>query len=157
MAALRVRLSTEPEDRIALQSPYDRAFVDGLKTAIPYAARAWDAERKVWLVWPLYQQELLDYLRAVGAQIQDDRHKADTPAHTAVPAMPEDLAQAFATLHLAPTAPLGAADAVFKFWSRHCHPDVGGDPALFRAANDAIQIIRRYLDPQEPDDDDLPF
>ena len=63
--------------------------------------------------------------------------------------MPEDLAQAFATLHLAPTAPLGAADAVFKFWARHCHPDVGGDPAQFRAANDAIQIIRRYLDPQE--------
>ena len=71
--------------------------------------------------------------------------------------MPEDLAQAFATLHLAPTAPLGAADAVFKFWAHHCHPDVGGDPALFRAANDAIQTIRRYLDPQEDPDADIPF
>jgi hypothetical protein len=156
MAQLRVRLSSEPEDRIALQSPYDRAFVDGLKAAIPYAARAWESDRKIWVIWPLYQQELLAYLRDVGAQVQDDRETAHTP--TQVPAMPEDLAQAFATLHLAPTAPLGAADAVFKFWARHCHPDVGGDPELFRAANDAIQIIRRYLDPQEqPDDDEIPF
>lgn len=157
MTALRVRLSTEPEDRIALQSPYDRAFVDGLKAAIPYAARAWDSERKVWIVWPLYQQDLLDYLRSVSAQVQDDRTTAPTLTPTQIPAMPEDLAQAFATLHLAPTAPLGAAEAVFKFWSRHCHPDVGGDTALFLAANDAIQVIRRYLDPQEDPDDDLPF
>jgi hypothetical protein len=156
MAALRVRLSTEPEDRIALQSPYDRAFVDGLKSAIPYAARAWESDRKIWVIWPLYQQDLLDYLRSVGAQVQDDRETRHTS--TPVPAMPEDLAQAFATLHLAPTAPLGGAEAMFKFWARHCHPDVGGDPALFRAANDAIQTIRRYLDPQEiPDDDDIPF
>jgi hypothetical protein len=157
MTALRVRLSTEPEDRIALQSPYDRAFVDGLKAAIPYAARAWDAARKVWIIWPLYEQDLLDYLRSVSAQVQDNRESAHAPSQ--VPAMPADLAQAFATLHLAPTAPLGAADAVFKFWAKHAHPDVGGDPAQFRAAGDAIQIIRRYLDPQEmtDDTDPLPF
>ena len=95
-------------------------------------------------------------LQALGAQVSDDRAEAQTLAP--VPPMPEDLAQAFATLHLAPTAPLGGAEAMFKFWARYCHPDVGGDPALFRAANDAIQIIRRYLDPQEmPDDDAIPF
>ena len=104
-----------------------RAFVDGLKAAIPYAARAWESDRKIWVIWPLYQQDLLDYLRAVGAQVQDDRETAHAP--TPMPAMPEDLAQAFATLHLAPTAPLGGAEAMFKFWARHCHPDVGGDPA----------------------------
>ena len=155
MAALRVRLSSEPEDRIAIQSPYDRAFVDGLKAAIPYAARAWESDRKIWVIWPLYEQDLLDYLRSVGAQVQDDRETARAP--TQVPPMPDDLAQAFATLHLAPTAPLGGAEAMFKFWARHCHPDVGGDPHLFRAANDAIQTIRRYLNPQETPEDAIPF
>lgn len=155
MPGLRVRLSREPDDRIALQSPYDRAFVDGLKQAIPYAGRVWESERKLWVIWLLYETDLLTYLRNVGAQVQDDRTGAHTPV--AVPAMPEDLRQAFDTLHLAYTAPLGAAEAVYRFWSKHTHPDLGGDVTLFHAVNDAIQTIRHYLDPQEVSGDELPF
>jgi hypothetical protein len=155
MSALRVRLTSEPDARVCIESPYHQGLIEQLKATIPLGSREWNNDRKRWLVSALYVSDLLTMLQSLGAQVQDDRQTTDTP--TPLPAMPEDLAQAFATLHLAPTAPLGAADAVFKFWSRHCHPDVGGDPALFRAANDAIQIIRRYLDPQEPDDDDLPF
>lgn len=156
MAGLRVRLITEDDDRLALQSPFDRLFVDGLKHAIPYSGRAWDSERKVWLIVLLYESDLLDYLRQVGAQVQDDRRGPQTV--TVVPAMPEDLRQAFETLHLASTAPLGAAEAVYRFWTKHMHPDHGGDVTLFHAVNDAIAIIRHYLDPKEdPDDTELPF
>ena len=157
MAVLRVRLSSEADDRIALQSPYDRAFVDGLKQAIPYAGRVWESDRKIWVIWPLYQQDLLDYLRQVGAQVQDDRQTAHMPA--SVPAMPEDLKQGFDTLHLAYTAPLGLAEMAYKFWSRYVHPDMGGDVAQFHAVNDAITTIRHYLSTKEDTDvdDQLPF
>jgi hypothetical protein len=155
MAALRVRLTSEPDDRVCIESPYHQGLIEQLKATIPLGSREWNNDRKRWLVSALYVTDLLTLLHGLGAQVADDR--AEAHAHVAIPAMPEDLAQAFATLHLTPTAPLGAADAVFKFWSRHCHPDVGGDPALFLAANDAIQTIRRYLDPQEIDNDDLPF
>jgi hypothetical protein len=157
MTALRVRLTSEPDDRVCLESPYHQGLIEQLKATIPLGSREWNNDRKRWLVSALYSPDLLTLLHALGAQITDERATAQTL--TQIPPMPEDLAQAFATLHLAPTAPLGGAEAMFKFWARHCHPDVGGDPALFRAANDAIQIIRRYLDPQEAphDNDALPF
>jgi hypothetical protein len=155
MAALRVRLTSEPDGRTCVESPYHQGLIEQLKATIPLVSREWHNERKRWLVSALYVTDLLTMLHGLGAQVSDDRAEAHPPV--ALPAMPEDLAQAFTTLHLAPTAPLGAAEAVFKFWARHCHPDVGGDPALFRAANDAIQTIRRYLDPQEEEDDDIPF
>jgi hypothetical protein len=156
MAALRIRLTSEPDGRCCIESPYHQGLIEQLKATIPLGSREWNNERKRWLVSALYVTDLLTMLQALGASVLDDRDTA--PTLTQVPAMPEDLEQAFATLHLAPTAPLGAADAVFKFWCRHCHPDVGGDPATFRAANDAIQTIRRYLDPKEmTDDDTIPF
>jgi hypothetical protein len=138
-----------------MESPYNPALIQEFKAAIPWDGRTWEGSRKRWLVSALYVTDLLTMLHGLGAQVADDRAEAHAPV--AIPAMPEDLAQAFATLHLAPTAPLGAADAVFKFWVKQVHPDIGGDPALFRAANDAIQTIRRYLDPQEEEDDDIPF
>ena len=155
MAALRVRLTTEPDDRCCLESPYHQGLIEQLKATIPLGSRSWDNDRKRWLVSALYVADLLTMLHDLGAQVLDDRIDAKAPVH--VPAMPEDLAQAFTTLHLLPTAPLGVAEAVFKTWARHFHPDVGGDPALFRAANDAIQTIRHYLDPKEsPDAADIP-
>lgn len=155
MAALRVRLTSEPDNRICLESPYHEGLIEQLKLMVPRGSREWSNDRKRWLVSALYVNDLLALLHRLGAQVVDDRPDATSPVH--VPAMPEDLAQAFATLHLAPTAPLGAADAVFKFWARNYHPDLGGDAAIFRAANNAIQTIRRYLDPQETTDHDIPF
>ena len=137
------------------RSPQKGTLVDGLKQAIPYSARAWESDRKLWVIWPLYATELETYLRQVGAQVQDDRTGAQAPV--AVPPMPEDLRRAFATLHLASTAPLGAAEAVYRFWSKHTHPDLGGDVTVFHGVNDAIQVIRHYLDPKDTPDDDLPF
>ena len=155
MAALRVRLTSEMDDRVCIESPYHQGLIEQLKATIPLGAREWNNDRRRWLVSALYVTDLLTLLHGLGASVSDERAEAQTPV--AIPAMPEDLAQAFATLHLAPTAPLGAAEAVFKFWAKQVHPDTGGEAALFLAANDAIQTIRRYLDPQETPDDDLPF
>lgn len=156
---MRVRLTLETDDAVAMKSPYDRAFVEGLKQALPWDGRSWDAQRKLWLVSPLYVRDLLAYLRQVGAEIQDDRPVAVTVVPP--PPMPPELREAFDVLYLAYTAPLCVAEGSYRALSKHYHPDKGGDPHAFHCVNDAMTTIRRYLDPkpefQEDDNDDLPF
>ena len=156
--SIPVRLTSEPDAAIAVESPYDAAFLDGLKQAIPWEGRQWVRDRKRWIVSALYASHLLTFLDQVGAHIRDDR--ADAQALVPLPPMPEELKTAFDVLHLQYTAPLGAADAVFRFYSTYSHPDKGGDVERFHAVNDAIQAIRFYLTPREEagdENDDIPF
>ena len=152
---MRVRLTTEPDGNVCLESPYDRAFVDGLKAAIEYDGRSWVPERKRWVIRALYIDTLLAYLQQSTTSIQDDREHGNL---LPVPPVPEDLRAAFDTLYLTYTAPLGIAEVAYKFLARHSdHADVGGTLS-FHALNDAIATIRRYLDPQEEDNNDaIPF
>lgn len=154
---MRVRLTTDHDGGICLESPFDRTFVDGLKQAIDYGGRSWDPQRKRWLISALYVTELLHYLHQVGVEVQDDREGGQAVTH--VPPMPEDLKEAFDALHLQYTAPLGAAEACYKFFARHWHPDAGGNAEDFHKVNDAIAIIRKYLNPPVEDgtNDDIPF
>lgn len=153
---MKVRLTTDPDERICLESPFDRPFVDGLKQAIDYGGRAWDAQRKRWLVSALYAADLLAYLQRVGVEVQDDRAQAG--AMVPLPPMPEELRTAFDGLFLAYTAPLCVAEASFKALAKYWHPDKGGSPDDFNRVNTAIQVIRSYLDPKEEAyDDPIPF
>lgn len=90
--------------------------------------------------------------------LTDDRSRETPDMVVPVPAMPEDLRQAFDTLTLAYTAPLELAEVAFRFYSKYYHPDKGGDEALFRQCNDAMAVIKSYLKPPHEDDlSDLPF
>lgn len=153
---MRVRLTLEPDGATCLESPYDRAFVDGLKQAIDYGGRQWDSQRKRWLISALYADVLLAYLQQAGCQVQDDRSPSGGSL-VPVPPMPEDLRRAFDTLHVAYTAPLCVAEGAYKALAKYYHPDKGGAGDGFTSINDAIQTIRDYLDPQEGNDDDIPF
>jgi hypothetical protein len=62
-----------------------------------------------------------------------------TPGKTAPP---RDVAAAYATLHLAPDAPLEVAEAAYKVLVRTAHPDFGGSHAAMVTLNAAIQRIR---------------
>jgi hypothetical protein len=154
---MRIRLTTGDDGAVHLESPYDRTFVEDLKQAIDRGGRTWDPERKRWIISALYVSVLLEFLAQQGAQIQDDRTPVTSMAP--LPPMPEDLREAFAVLHLAPTAPLCAAEAVFKALSKYYHPDRGGDAEAFCAIGDAVDTVRRYLDPKPEDSDanDVPF
>lgn len=143
---MRARLTSEPDDRICLESGYDPTFVDRLKAAIPYGGREWSPDRKRWLISALYAAELLDFLKSWGAQVQDDRATADTPV--AVPPMPDDLRAAYDALHLAYTAPLCVAEASYRALVKYYHPDIGGNADDFCRVGDAIATIRSYLDPK---------
>jgi hypothetical protein len=159
---MRVRLTSEPNGAICLESPYDRTFVEGLKRALDYGGRAWDPGRKRWIVSALYAEALLQYLHAVGASIQDDREGEGSHAVAALPPMPADLKEAFDALFLAYTAPLCVAEGSYRALSKYFHPDKGGNQTDFHRVNDAIDIVRKYLDPQpetiyDPNDEDIPF
>jgi hypothetical protein len=155
---MRVRLTNEPDGAICLESPYDRAFVDSLKQVIEYGGRQWDSQRKRWIISALYTTDLLAFLQRHGVQVQDDRDVIPDQSLTAAPPMPDDLRQAFDVLYLAYTAPLCVAESSFKALVKYFHPDKGGDTEEFHKVNDAIIVIRRYLDPpQETMDDDIPF
>jgi|SRR4029077_336907 hypothetical protein len=153
-----VRLTSEPDGGICLESRYDRTFVEGLKQALDYGGRAWDPERKRWIVSALYAEALLQYLHTVGASIQDDRESST--AVTPRPPMPADLKEAFDALYLAYTAPLCVAEGSYRALAKHFHSDKGGQDTDFHRIVDAIEIVRKYLDPQ-PDpvdpDEDIPF
>src|SRR5262245_50680622 len=143
---MRVRLTSDPDDAVCLESAYDRDFVEDLKHAIDHGGRKWDPERKRWIITALYVADLLQFLTQQGAQIQDDRTPATSMAPR--PPMPDDLREAFAVLHLASTAPLCVAEASFKALSKYYHPDRGGAPEQFCAIGDAIDVVRHYLDPK---------
>ena len=73
--------------------------------------------------------------------------------------MPPELRTAFDGLYLAYNAPLYVAEQVYKALSKLYHPDMGGQAEHFHQINDAIDTIRRYLDPKptDNDEDDIPF
>lgn len=35
---------------VDIDTPYDSEFVDALKAALPYSARTWDGDRRVWVI-----------------------------------------------------------------------------------------------------------
>lgn len=39
---------------IAVETPFDRDFVDSLKMIVPYSDRKWDSKQKLWLISPSY-------------------------------------------------------------------------------------------------------
>ena len=155
---IRVRLTSEPDGSTCLESPYDRTFVDGLKFAVDYGGRQWDASRKRWIISALYTDILLNFLRSYQAHVQDDR-EGQGPV-VAVPPMPDDLRQAFDALYLAYAAPLCVAEASYRALVKYVHPDVGGVADKFHKISGAIAVVRRYLDPEPEDlqdDSGIPF
>jgi hypothetical protein len=60
------------------------------------------------------------------------------------PAGSSTLEAAFATLHLLPSAPAWAAEAVYKAAIKVHHPDAGGDGQTMARINVAMECIREH-------------
>jgi hypothetical protein len=54
------------------------------------------------------------------------------------------VAAAFAQLHLLPSAPAWAAEAVYRAAVRVYHPDVGGDGRVMTRLNLVMETIRKH-------------
>jgi len=145
---MRIRLTDAKDGYAHMESPYDAAFVAQFKAAIPWAGRTWDTSSKRWLLTPLAIEALQDFCEQEGITIVDARAATElTARENPYALMPEDLKAGFATLYLAPNAPLCVAEASYKALARVFHPDNthAGDAGIMGDINNAISTIRRYL------------
>jgi hypothetical protein len=155
---MRVRLTDAADGGVYLQASYQdwEPVRTQFKSAIPLHGRRWDPDIKKWLIHAMYVRDVLDFLAQQNAQVIDDR--TPRPQGEGTVPMPDDLRDAFTALCLLPQAPWCAAEAVFKALAKHYHPDKGGDVEDFHRVNDAIQVIRHYLNPRKEEyDDPIPF
>lgn len=138
---MRVLLTSEPDGRCCLHSPYDPEFVAGLKQAIPAFYRTWVKERRCWLIADPYIRHLLIYLDRTGVEIEDDREPA-TIAHRE---LPSPVRQAFDVLYCAYTAPLTVVEGAYRALVKVHHPDKGGSVETCAQLNKAIATVRQHL------------
>lgn len=63
---LHVSLKPEPgSNDLALESPYDAAFVEAFKQAVPGTGRRWDKDGKRWLISPAYAPAVIALVKRV--------------------------------------------------------------------------------------------
>ena len=142
---MRVRLTADDDGAVALEAAYHdwEPHREDFKDRIPWDGRRWDGERRRWIIAALYVADLLDFLGEIGADVLDDRPRQATKM--AVPALPRDLRAAFDVLHMQYDAPLGCAEAIYRFMAKTVHPDHGGTNDAMAALNRAIAVIRHHL------------
>jgi hypothetical protein len=60
--------------------------------------------------------------------------------------VPPAVEQAFQVLHLRPTAPVWAVQAVYRGLAKRAHLDLGGSEALMKAINAAYEVARAWAE-----------
>jgi DnaJ-domain-containing protein 1 len=114
-------------------------LIEALKDAIPAYDRTYSPATREWLIDASARDSLdnwLDDARAVfnaSVEWQPTKHKR-TRART-VP-------DAFATLHLLPSAPPEVVRASYKALAMKHHPDKGGDVRAMQRINEAYERLR---------------
>lgn len=92
--------------------------------------------------WSMPSYRWNDLARWVNAHF--DPAAADWPSDTTVRPGRQELDAAYAALYLRPSAPLWAAEAVYRAAVKLTHPDVGGAHEHAVAVNAAIETIRQH-------------
>lgn len=119
-----------------------------------HSQACWNGALKAWTL-PHWQYDALcwwvaqTFTRAAVTWFDDDeepsyqhrrtsgRGAAHNQAHT-----PDPERDAYARLHLLPTAPPELVDAAYRTLARLHHPDHGGDTATMTAINEAAALLR---------------
>jgi len=115
-----------------------RSFNHGTGLRYDGDAREWSLPRysierlQRWADAWTSQQEW-DAPRRNGQQRRSERHQ-DAPA--------APLTEAYATLHLLPSAPPELVTAAYRTLAQLHHPDRGGDTGAMSAINQAVEILR---------------
>jgi DnaJ-domain-containing protein 1 len=136
-----VLISPTGEATVAFDFSY--SAVEELKSRIPVHARSWNPERKVWTISagpfvPVAIAILEDIFGTDAVHVHDDR----TGRHRPDGAPPLD---AYATLHLQPTAPPELVTAAYKCLAKLAHPDRGGTTTNMQMLNAAFDSLRDQL------------
>lgn len=136
------RFQNNRDGSVTLWFPYNPELVRRLKV-IPGRYRRYHPEDgNSWQVWTPYVDTAL---RAffdfhVSAPGYDEE-----PTRFTRPQEPQNGGEAFAVLHLLPTAPKVVIDAVYRVLAKTHHPDLGGDPAMMRRLTEAHETLSRRI------------
>lgn len=114
---------------------YDENFLHDLKSSVPYAARHWDADRKLWVIQERFVVVVLEiarrYFRLVELNARQQQHTGSS----------QKPPTAHAVLHLLPTAPPELVKAAFRTLAQKCHPDHGGTTEQMQRLNQAYSEL----------------
>ncbi len=119
--------------RWGIQFDYDPDFIEALKDKIPGRSRRWLPEKKWWV----FREEVMDQVLAlayihVGRVVHVEPDEEEAPV------------EAYAELHLLPTAPPAVVAAAYKALAKLAHPDKGGDKVKMQRINQAYaQLTHR--------------
>ena len=125
-------------------TPYNPAFVELLKQAMPASDRMWDATSKTWTLTEKY----LDKVRALAEQCfhttavvvtRQQSEAASMPRTVAASPLDQIIVEFFRLL------PYGAAQKAFRQAAMELHPDRGGDISKMSALNAAWQRLEKDL------------
>ncbi len=119
---------------------------------LPFGERAYLPEIRAWWLchnallslcsrWPMLAEELAkvsEGTRPPGEDAADWVHQKITP--------PAEVAEAFAAIHLAPTAPVGLIAAARRWHAREHHPDRRADASDKAEATRVMQRLNAAAD-----------
>jgi phage/plasmid primase-like uncharacterized protein len=147
---------------IDLSTPYDADFVDAPKATVPFRARKWDGNRKVWTVSHAHIAEAVQLLRQYFHVVDLHEYKAKTEREQREREQEQQRqreqqrqqqqererryshgSSSYAVLHLQPTAPSELIKAAFHVLALLHHPDRGGDLATMQKINHAYEELKR--------------
>jgi hypothetical protein len=160
----RIRLHDDGYGRLHLKwyaddsHQWHRILDDFKATFRTHSERSYSSTTRTWSV-PLWCRQRLeewaDYWFDGDAQQWDDEEPAGSAygrtysngtysRYHRPQTSTTDIEQAYRALHLLPSAPAWAAEAVYKAAIKVHHPDVGGDGQTMVRINLAMETIREY-------------
>ena len=121
------------------------AFLDAVEAVkcLPVWLRSWRPREHCWFIRDQALGELMDTLPTLRQYIASGQ--AGTPPPSMPTPVPADVANAFATLHLTPSAPASLVSAARRVLARLYHPDTGGDLEAMVRVNDAADRVEAWL------------
>jgi hypothetical protein len=125
-------------------TPYNKAFLELFKAAIPGSDRAWDDSSKTWSFTEKYLQGVVALTEKVfGGKAtvisKDQSQKATTPPSMASSPLDKVILQFFRAL------PFEAAQKAYRIAAVSLHPDHGGDMEKMTALNSAWSRLEKEL------------
>lgn len=141
-----VRCTRTAFDEIECALPFraapdvSRRLIAEWKDQIPYKFRSFDPSTKVWRFWDKYESAAISLLLRHFPDAEVPFRYQPTSRRTTPPN-----GDAFATLHLLPTAPRAVVDAAYRALAKQLHPDRGGTDAAMRRLTEAHDALSRRL------------
>lgn len=137
------------ENEIWVRTPFNKDFVDWVKSEVVINCRRWDKENDVWVISYSYEDDLIvecfklfHEVKKIGKRSA----KKTEPQFSRSRQTPMDARTAYDVFHLQPSAPPELINAAYRVMAKLYHPDVYGEPDAtdqMKKINDAYEKIRK--------------